>query len=205
MCPCTYGGNTELVIDHDRSQLFVYDKDDGTEIGEVAYARGLVEHPEYFNRQDIAAVVHACRDTGVLMSPSDTSNSDSDHQADNEDSSCHGFSASEPSPPDFANIEDDPQYAAILYTIQQRNRSSTTYDMLDRTERQPLLGAQDTGTDEDQAPQQPIQQGVPPDAPNTPPQGFATPSNSPLHFEMRSGRIKQGAPKKRGGGCRGRR
>ena len=205
VCPCTYGGNTLLTTDYDNFRLYVHDAETEAEIGEVAYARGLTAHPDYFDRPDIAAVVHACRDTGVLMSPSDTSSSegDTDQQADDERTT--GFSSSEPSPTNYASVEDDPDYAIILHHIQQRNRarSSTRYNMLDQEDGQPLL--QEEGQEPAPLPQA-IQQGVPPTAPATPPQQSATtPEDSPLHIQMRSGRIKQGAPKKRGRGTKGRR
>ena len=197
VCPCTYGGNTVLVADYDNFRLYVNDEETDAEIGEVAYARGLTEHPEYFDRPDIAAVVHVCRDTGILMSPSDTSSSEGDEVCMADDEHTTGFSSSEPSPTSYATIEDDPDYAVILHHIQQRNRirSSTRDDMLDQEESQPLLLEEE----EDPAPPQPIQEGVPSNAPAAPPQPSATPDSSPLHFNMRSGRVKKGAPKKRGG------
>ena len=191
VCPCTYGGNTVLVTDYRNFWLYVNDAETDAEIGEVAYARGLIEHPKYFDRPDIARVVHACRDTGVLMSPSDTSSSEGDHERQADDEHTTGFSSSEPSPTSYPTIEDDPEYAIILHHIQQRNRlrTSTRDNVLDQDqeERQPLL--QEEGQEPAPLPQA-IQQGVPPTAPATPPQQSATtPEDSPLHIQMRSGRM----------------
>ena len=151
--------------------------------------------------------MEACRETGILMSPSDASSSDVDksEDADDESSSCHGFTTKSPEVEQYSDIEKDPEYAVLLYAIQQRQRlhdrqlrlSSTREDFLDQEEGSPDGAAK--------APQQSIQQDVLHHAPATPPQPSTSPGSSPLHFNLRSGRTKQGAPQKRGRGTRGRR
>ena len=178
----------------------VHDQHTDELLGEVAYTRGLTDHP-LDDLPEVTAITTACRETGVLMSPSDTSSSNHDGSEDGDDEgSCHGFDSSSNTPDRYDNIEDDPMYTVLLHTIQQQNRrrSSTRDDMLD-TDEEPLL-------EDPQAPPQAIPAGVLPNAPATPPHPSANPQeDSPLHIQMRSGRIKMGAPKKRGGGTRGRR
>ena len=150
----------------------------------MQYARGLVAHPDYFTDRNLAATVHAVRDTGVLMSPTDPSSSDDDQTADydyDEGGPLRGFSPEETESQDLVSSEDEPGPS--------RRSSSTRYDMLD---------------DEAPAPQQ-VQAGVPPDAPAAPPEQSATPPRSPLPYQLRSGRTHKGAPKKKRGGTRGRR
>ena len=103
-------------------------------------------------------------------------------------------------------------YAVILHTIRQRQRrhSSTRHDLLDDVDAtQPLLEP----SDDDPAPQQGILQDVLQHAPSTPPHPSPTPGpsptqpdqTSPIYYHLRSGRVRQGAPRKRGRGTRGRR
>ena len=187
-CPCGHDGrNKQLVTDQVHKHLWVEDLDNNERMGEVAYARGLVDHPDYFTVPAMAATVHAARNCGVLLSPSITSSSEDENTADyDDDTPLHGFSPEADDTPELVSSEEDgPDTSATGY----RRNSSTRYDALD-----------DTAT----APPHPFQ-GVPPNAPDAPPSPSATPSNSPLHFRMRSGLIKQGAPKKKGKGTRGRR
>ena len=155
-------------------------------MGQVAYARGLVAHPDYFTVPALAATVHAARNCGVLLSPSITSSSEDEGTADYGDNSpLHGFSPEADLSEDPASsTEDEPGTSGAGY----RRSSSTRYDMLD---------------DEAQAPQ--FQAGTPPTAPATPPNTTATPPRSPLPYQLRSGRTHKGAPKKKRGGTRGRR
>ena len=183
----------------------VIDQYTGDELGEVAYTRGLTNHHEA-DKMEVQAIVTACRETGILMSPSDISSSDASKSEDGDDErSCHGFSSTSPEVDHYSDIEQDPMYTVLLDTIRkrqeqherQRRLSSTRGDFLDRDEDAPD-GAAD-------APQQGIREDVLHHAPNTPPATSATPRSSPNHFRLRSGRIKQGAPIKRGRGIRGRR
>ena len=174
----------------------VHDQQTDELLGEVAYTRGLTDHP-LDDLPEVTAITTACRETGVLMSPSDTSSSNHDGSEDGDDEgSCHGFASSSNTPDHYDNIEDDPMYAVLLHTIRQQNnlrqcrRSSTRDDLLD--------------TDEVPAPQH-VQAGVPPDAPAAPPGPSATPPRSPLPYQLRSGRTHKGTPKKKRGGSRGRR
>ena len=180
----------------------VHDRHTDEFLGEVAYTRGLTDHPDV-NLPEVEAITIACRETGIMMSPSDTSSSNHDGSEDGDDEgSCHGFSSSSATPDHYDNIEDEPMYEVILHHIKQRRQSSTRDDLLD-SEEEPLLQQEPQDELEPPAPQA-IQQGMPPIAPSTPPQpSAAIPEDSPLHIQMRSGRIKMGAPKKRGGGTRG--
>ena len=208
MCPCGMSGAPTIKIDRVENTMDVHDKVTDDLLGEVAYTRGLTDHP-LDNLPEVIAITTACRETGILMSPSDTSSSNHDGSEDGDDEGpCHGFASSSNTPDHYDNIEDDPMYAVILHKIRAQNRrhTSTRDDMLD-TDEEPLLDQNDSESDEPPAPPpKAIQAGVLPDAPTTPPQQSADPQeDSPLHIEMRSGRIKMGAPKKRGGGTRGRR
>ena len=140
------------------------------------------------------------------MSPSDASSSDAEKLEDGDDEqSCHGFSSTSPEPDHYSDIEQDPMYAVLLHTIQQRQRlherqlrlSSTREDFHDLEEDIPDRAAA--------APHPAIQEDVLHHAQDTPPHQSATPGTSPLHFSLRSGRIKQGAPQKKGGGTKRRR
>ena len=179
-CPCGHDGrNKQLLTDIPNQKLWIQDLDNNERMGQVAYARGLVDHPDYFTVPALAATVHAARNCGVLLSPSITSSSEDEHTADYGDSDntpLHGFNT------DASSSEDEP---ATGY----RRNSSTRYDTLDDTA---------------PAPQQ-IQAGTPPIAPATPPNTTATPPRSPLPYQLRSGRTHKGAPKKKRGGTRGRR
>ena len=168
--------------------LWVEDLDNNERMGEVAYARGLVDHPDYFTVPAMAATVHAARNCGVLLSPSITSSSEDENTADyDDDTPLHGFSPEADDTPELVSSEEDgPDTSATGY----RRNSSTRYDALD-----------DTAT----APPQPLQAGVPPTAPDAPPQPTATPPRSPLPYQLRSGRTLKGAPRKKRGGTRGRR
>ena len=170
-------------MDYEQQQLFVYDLDARANLGEVAYARGCTEHPDYFTVPQMAATVHAVRNTGVPMSPSEPSSSDDEHTADYPDEGpVHGFS---PETSDSEEQDPGPREG-------QRRNSSTRFDFLGEMVQAP--------------PQQAIKPSVPPTASTSPPhQSASTPDNSPLHMEMRSSRVKQGAPKKRGRGTKGRR
>ena len=184
-CPCGHDGrNKQLLVDYNEQQLWLHDLDTRTDIGEVYYARGLIEHPDYFIDPNLAATVHAARDTGVLLSPTDPSSSDDDDQTADYDEGLplHGFSPEATESQDLASSEDEPGPS-------QPRKSSTRYDLLD---------------DEAAAPHQ-VQAGVPPDAPAAPPEQSATPPRSPLPYQLRSGRTHKGAPKKKRGGTRGRR
>ena len=123
-CPCNHDGrDKELRVDYDQSQLFVYDLDARTNMGEVKYARGFTEHPHYFTVPQMAATVHAVRNTGVLMSPSDPSSSeDSEHTTDYPDDGnpVHGFS-----PPSSGSEGQDPDPIEG-----HRRNSSTRFDFL---------------------------------------------------------------------------
>ena len=172
----------------------VLEQDTGETIGEVAYTRGLTNHP-WQDKLEVHAIVEACRETGILMSPSDESSSDTDksEEADDEhSSSCHGFSPPSSDPSHFTDIEDDPMYAVLLDTIQRQQQ-------LHESRRQSSTAAP--------APHQPIrEEDVLHHAPATPPHQPATPEVSPIQFHLRSGRtIKQGAPKKKRGGTQQRR
>ena len=186
--------------------LHALDPDTGEDLGEIAYARGLTNHPLSDSRPEVRAIEEACQETGILMSPSDASSSENDKSEDGDNessSSVHGFSTSPETPDHYSDIEQDPEYAVILHTIRQRERlherlTSTREDFQDQDNEVPEGAAA--------APHPAIhQQDVLQHAPATPPHEFATPGLSPIHFELRSGRIKQGAPKKRGRGTRSRR
>ena len=140
-----------------------------------------------------------------MMSPSDTSSSDYERSedGDNESSSCHGFSSPSPEVQHYEDIEQDPMYAVILHTIRKRQQlherlTSTREDFQDDDDNVPEGAAA--------APHPAIHEDVLHHMPTTPPpQQSATPGASPLHFELRSGAVKQGAPKKRGRGTKRRR
>ena len=203
MCPCGRSGAPTIDVDRSTNTMDMLDQVTGDNLGEVAYTRGLTDHP-WADKLVVSAIVEACRETGILMSPSDVSSSDADRSedADDETSSCHGFTTTSPEPDHYSDIERDPEYAVILHTIRQRQRlhdrqqrlSSTREDFRDEEEDSP-----------DAAPQPSIQQDVLHHAPAPPPQPSASPGSSPLHFNRRSGRTKRGPPPKRGRGNRGRR
>ena len=101
------------------------DQHTGDILGEVAYTRGLTNHPLQDTRPEVRAIVVACRETGVLMSPSDASSSNTDRSEDGDDesSSFHGFSSPSPPTPDrYSDIEQDPMFTVILHTIRQRQQ-----------------------------------------------------------------------------------
>ena len=204
-CPCPHGGAPTIRVDREGYTMDVHDQRTDENLGEVAYTRGLSNHP-LGDLPEVAAITTACLETGVLMSPSDTSSSNQDGSEDGDDeASCHGFTSSPDTPDHYDNMEEEPMYAVILHHIQSggRRHTSTRDDLLD-TDEEPLLDSE--SAEEAQAPPQDAnQEGVQPDAPTTPPQQSATSSeDSPLHIQMRSGRIKMGAPKKKGGGTKGR-
>ena len=204
MCPCGRSGAPTIDVDRSTNTMDMLDQVTGDNLGEVAYTRGLTDHP-LADKLEVSAIVEACRETGILMSPSDASSSDADRSedADDETSSCHGFTTTSPEPDHYSDIERDPEYAVILHTIRQRQGlydrqqrlSSTREDFLDQEEDFP----------DGAVPQPSIQEDVLHHAPAPPPQPSASPGSSPLHFNLRSGRTKQGAPQKRGRGTRGRR
>merc|ERR1712015_224094 len=104
------------------------------------------------------------------MSPSITSSSEDEHTAGytDDDTPLHGFSSeAEDTPELVSSDENGPDTSAARY----RRNSSTRYDMLDETAT---------------APPQPFQAGVPPTAPDAPPQTTATPPRSPLPYQLRS-------------------
>ena len=196
MCPCGRSGAPTIDVDRDLHIMDMLDRDTGDNLGEVAYTRGLTNHP-LADKLEVSTIVEACRETGILMSPSDTSSSDADksEDADDESSSCHGFTTTSPEPDHYSDIEQDPQYAVILHTIRQRQslherqqRLSSTRDDFLETAPQPAIQNED----------------VLHHAQATPPHQPATPEVSPLRFNLRSGRVK-GAPYKKGGGTRSRR
>ena len=93
-CPLCDGRNKQLLTDYTNQQLWVQDLDNNERMGEVAYARGLVDHPDYFTVPALAATVHAARNCGVLLSPSITSSSEDEHTADygsSDNTPLHGF------------------------------------------------------------------------------------------------------------------
>ena len=48
-CPCGHDGrNKQLLTDVTNQKLWIQDLDNNERMGEVAYARGLVDHPDYF-------------------------------------------------------------------------------------------------------------------------------------------------------------
>ena len=130
-CPCNHDGiDKELRVDYQNSQMFVYDLDTHTVMGEVKYARGFTEHPDYFTVPQMAATVHAVRNTGVLMSPSEASSSEDEHTADypDDDRPVHGFS-----PPTTDSEEE---------AVPRRLRKSTTReDFLDEDDHEGQQGA----------------------------------------------------------------
>ena len=207
ICPCGRSGAPTLDINRTQHALHALDPDTGEDLGEIAYARGLTNHPLSDTRSEVRAIEVACQETGILMSPSDASSSDTDKSEDGDDesssSSFHGFSPSPETPDHYSDIEQDPEYAVILHTIRQRQRlherlTSTREDFQDQDQDVPEGAAA--------APHPPIQnEDVLHHAPATPPNELATPNLSPIHFELRSGRVKRGAPKKRGRGTRARR
>ena len=112
----------------------VLDRDTGENLGEVAYTRGLTNHPLHDTRQEVREIVEACRETGVLMSPSDTSSSGTDRSEDGDDeASCHGFSSPSPEVDHYTDIEDNPMYNVMLHHIQRTYRQSDLYYPLGRT------------------------------------------------------------------------
>ena len=79
-------------------------------MSEVAYTRGLSNHPLADSRQEVQA--------GILMSPSDASSSDAVKSEDGDDEkSCHGFSSTSPEADHYSDIEQDPMYTVLLHTI----------------------------------------------------------------------------------------
>ena len=180
----------------------------GDNLGEVAYTRGLTDHP-WADKLEVSVIVEACRETGILMSPSDVSSSDADksEDADDESSSCHGFTTTSPEPDHYSDIEQDPEYAVILHTIRQRQELHERRQRLSTTREDFLDQEEDDQVGAVLAPQQDaIQPDVLHHAQTTPPHQSATPEVSPIQFQLRSGRtIQQGAPRKKEGGTRQRR
>ena len=95
MCPCIRSGPTDLSINRTNLSLIMVDNVTGDEIGEVAYARGLTNHP-MIEVPVVADIARVCDEAAIYMDPTDSSASSCDDafglDADNESSSCHGFS-----------------------------------------------------------------------------------------------------------------
>ena len=68
----------------------------------MAYARGLANHPQ-LDVPAVAEIARVCEEAAIFMDPSDTSASSCDDafgfEADNESSSCHGFSTTDSEAP----------------------------------------------------------------------------------------------------------
>ena len=163
-CPCGHDGrNKQLLTDQANQQLWVHDLDNDERMGQVAYARGLVNHPDYFTVPALAATVHAARNCGVLLSPSITSSSEDEGTADYDDNTpLHGFSpeADLSEDPSSSN-EDEPDTSGARY----RRCSSTRYDMLGETTQEPPQLSPGTEHGTTQSPQ--------PGTSNPRPDGFA--------------------------------
>ena len=95
MCPCIRSGPTDLSINRTDLSLVMLNNVTGEVCGEVAYARGLANHPQ-LEVPAVANIARVCEEAAIFMDPSDTSASSCDDafgfEADNESSSCHGFS-----------------------------------------------------------------------------------------------------------------
>ena len=207
LCPCGRSGAPTLDINRTYDALHALDPDTGEDLGQIAYARGLTSHPLADSRPEVRAIEVACQETGILMSPSDASSSDTNRSEDGDiessSSSCHGFTPSPDTPDHYSDIDQDPEYAVILHTIRMRQR---LHERLTSTREDFADGDEDIPEGAAAAPHPAIQEeDVLHHAPTTPPHELATPNLSPIHFELRSGRVKQGAPRKRGRGTRARR
>ena len=120
MCPCIRSGNNDLSINRESFQLIMLDNVTGENCGEVAYARGLVDHP-LLDVPVVANIAQVCQDAGIYMDPSDVSSSDDNiaFEADDE-GSFHGFSPSpptdsdQPSPQPVENVAAAPSFQDIL-------------------------------------------------------------------------------------------
>ena len=102
MCPCIRSGPTDLSINRTNLSLIMLDNVTGEEYGEVAYARGIVNHP-MIEVPAVADIARVCDEAAIYMDPTDSSASSGDDafglEADNESSSCHGFSNTDSSVP----------------------------------------------------------------------------------------------------------
>ena len=113
MCPCIRSGPTDLSINRQDLQLIMLDNVTGENCGEVAYARGLVDHP-LLDVPVVANIAQVCQDAGIYMDPSDVSSSDDNVAVEADDEgSFHGFS---PSPPTDSDQPSPPaaNFAAVL-------------------------------------------------------------------------------------------
>ena len=107
MCPCIRSGPTDLSINRQDLQLIMLDNVTGENCGEVAYARGLADHP-MLDVPAVANIAQVCHEAGIYMDPSDVSSSDDNIAIEADDErSFHGFS---PSPPTDSDIQPSPQH-----------------------------------------------------------------------------------------------
>ena len=105
MCPCIRSGNNDLSINRESFQLIMLDNETGENCGEVAYARGLANHP-LLDVPVVADIAQVCQDAGIYMDPTDISSSDDNvaFEADDDEGSFHGFSPSPPTDSDTYRI-----------------------------------------------------------------------------------------------------
>ena len=124
MCPCIRSGNNDLSINRESFQLIMLDNVTGENCGEVAYARGLADHP-LLDVPVVADIAQVCQDAGIYMDPTDISSSDDNvaFEADDE-GSFHGFSPSPPTDSDQPSPQPDenvagPSFQDILEASRQ--------------------------------------------------------------------------------------
>ena len=126
ICPCNRSDAPTIKNDRAEHTMDIHDCHTDELIREVAYSRGITNHLD-IDKPEVAAIATACRETGILMSPSDASSSDHGNSEDGDDEqSMHGFSEPSSSPDHYDNIEDDPMFEVILHHIKTRNRRHTS-------------------------------------------------------------------------------
>ena len=100
MCPCIRSGPTDLSINRTNLSLIMLDNVTGENCGEVAYARGLANHP-MLDVPAVANIANVCNEAGIYMDPTDVSSSDDNVACEADDErSFHGFSTSPPTDSD---------------------------------------------------------------------------------------------------------
>ena len=120
MCPCIRSGPTDLSINRTNLSLIMVDNATGEECGEVAYARGLANHP-MLEVPAVANIARVCNEAAIYMDPTDESGSDDTTAAEGDDessSSFHGFTTSPPTEDSDAQPSPQPGPSTPATTFQ---------------------------------------------------------------------------------------
>ena len=185
MCPCIRSGPTDLSINRTNLSLVMLDNVTGEVCGEVAYARGLANHPQ-LGVPAVANIARVCEEAAIYMDPTDSSASSCEDafgfEADHESSSCHGFSntdsdappSPQPGPSTPAPTFQDLLEASRLAAIRQRQQGTPPGNPTPEAHHVPPLQA-DTPQDRD------------------------TPTDDTSPYSTRSGTLRLPPPPKRRG------